>query len=115
MKSSAKRNSKELKEMSRVVDMNVGKFDAVLELGLLSEILPANVMVSSLRWSDSDIDMVLQCENDKLDVPALIQPLRRWRVAQLQQRQGGDSAVATINLKLSPPERSEKGRKEARR
>ena len=115
MKSSAKRNSKELKEMSRVVDMNVGKFDAVLELGLLSEILPANVMVSSLRWSDSDIDMVLQCENDKLDVPALIQPLRRWRVAQLQQRQGGDSAVATMNLKLSPPERSEKGRKEARR
>lgn len=115
MKSSLKRSARELKEMGRVVEMNPGKYDAVRELGLISEILPSNVMVSSMRWGESDIDMVLQCENDKLDVTALIQPLRRWRIAQLQQRQSGDSAVATINLKLAPMEASEKTKKKVRR
>ncbi|MCI5779505.1 MAG: hypothetical protein MR051_06805 [Lentisphaeria bacterium] len=115
MKSSAKRGAKELKEMSRVVDMNVGEYDAVREFGLISDILPSDVMVSGIRWSDTDIDLVLQCENDKLDVPALIQPLKRWRVAQLQQRQAGDSAVATINLKLAPLGTQEKAKKETKR
>ena len=115
MKTSSKRSSKELKEMGRVVEMNIGKYDAVRELGLISEILPSNVMVSSMRWGEAEIDMVLQCENDKLDLTALIQPLRRWRIAQLQQRQSGESAVATINLKLAPMDDQEKVRKKARR
>lgn len=115
MKSSSKRAAKEFKEMTRVVEMNVGKFDAVREFGLISEILPSNVMVSSMRWSDTDIDMVLQCENDKLDIPALIQPLGRWRISQLQQRQTGDSAVATINLKLAPLENENAVKKGAKK
>jgi hypothetical protein len=68
-----------------------------------------------MRWSDSSIDMVLQCENDKLDISALFMPLRRWRIAQLQQRQAGDSAVATINLKLAPLNAPDKNKKEAKR
>lgn len=114
-KSAVKRAGKELKEMSRIVDMDQGETEAVREFGLISEILPANVMVSSMRWSDTDIDMVLQCENDKLDLPSLIQPLKRWKIAQLQQRQAGDSAVATINLKLSPLDAADKNKKEAKR
>lgn len=114
-KSAVKRAGKELKEMSRVVEMNPGECDAVREFGLISTILPDNVMVSSMRWSDTDIDLVLQCENDKLDLPSIIQPLKRWKIAQLQQRQSGDSAVATINLKLAPLELTDKSKKEAKR
>ena len=102
MKLASKRSSKELKEMVRVVGTSVGEAEALGELALISEILPSDVMVSSIRWSDMDIDMVLQCENDRLDMAALIQPLRRWKIVQLQQRQNGDSAVATITVKLAP-------------
>ena len=82
--------------------MNSGNRVVVPEFALISDILPKDVMVSSIRWNDEAIDMVLICENDKIDLPRLLQPLRRWQVAQLQQRQAGDSAVATINLKLVP-------------
>ena len=102
MKLASKRSSKELKEMVRVVGTSVGEAEVLGELALISEILPSDVMVSSIRWSDMDIDMVLQCENDRLDMAALIQPLRRWKIVQLQLRQNGDSAVATITVKLAP-------------
>ena len=102
LKRSVKRNAKEQKEMARLVGMSVGEPDAVAEFALLSETLPSNVLVSSVRWNETDIDMVLQCENDKLDIPSLIQPLRYWKVGSQQQRQTGDSAVATITLKLIP-------------
>lgn len=102
LKRSVKRNSKELKEMTRLVGMEVGEPDAVAEFALLSETLPKDVLVSSIRWNETDIDVVMQCENSQLDLPALIQPLKYWKVGSLQQRQTGDSAVATINLKLIP-------------
>ena len=102
LKRSVKRNSKELKEMTRLVGMEVGEPDAVAEFALLSETLPKDVLVSSIRWNETDIDIVMQSENSQLDLPALIQPLKYWKVGSLQQRQTGDSAVATINLKLIP-------------
>lgn len=102
LKRSVKRNSKELKEMTRLVSMAVGEADAVAEFALLSETLPKDVLVSSIRWNETDIDIVMQCENSQLDLPALIMPLKYWKVGSLQQRQTGDSAVATINLKLIP-------------
>ena len=102
LKRSVKRNSKELKEMTRLVSMAVGEPDAVAEFALLSDTLPKDVLVSSIRWNETDIDVVMQCENSQLDLPALIMPLKYWKVGSLQQRQTGDSAVATINLKLIP-------------
>ena len=102
MKTTIKRETKDNKEIARVVEMNSGNRVVVPEFALISDILPKDVMVSSIRWNDEAIDMVLICENDKIDLPRLLQPLYRWQVAQLQQRQAGDSAVATINLKLVP-------------
>ena len=102
LRSSVKRSSKELKEMNRLVSMEIGDPDAVAEFALLSETLPNDVLVSSIRWNESDIDVVMLCENSQLDLPALIQPLKYWKIGSLQQRQTGESAVATINLKLIP-------------
>jgi hypothetical protein len=103
---SARRNSKRLlkeqKEMERVIDSGAGDPDLIQKFALLSNALPGNVLVSSIRWSDSSIDMILQCEDAKLDLPRIINPLGYWKIGQLQQRQTGDSAVATITLKLVP-------------
>ena len=71
-------------------------------VALLCNALPGTVLVSTLRWSENSVDMTLQCEDAKLDLPRIINPLGYWKIGQLQQRQGGDSAVATINLKLVP-------------
>ena len=102
LNSSVKRSAKELKEMTRLVSMTVGEPDAVAEFALLSETLPKDVLVSSIRWGESDIDIVMQSEDAQLDITSLIQPLKYWKVGSLQQRQTGDSAVATITLKLIP-------------
>lgn len=102
----ARRNSKkqlkEQKEMERVIASAAGDPDVVAKLAMLSNALPGNVLVSYIRWSDSGIDMTLQCEDSKIDLPGIINPLGLWKIGQLQQRQTGDSAVATISLKLVP-------------
>jgi len=106
-----KRDLKENKETARVVEMNSGNREAVQEFALLSEVLPKNVLVTSMRWNDNAVDLTLVCEDDTLDLSRLIQPLRRWKVEQQQQRRTGDSAVATINAKLVLLKDSGKGEK----
>ena len=98
----SKRLQKEQKEMERVIESASGDPDVIQKFALLSNALPGNVLVSSIRWSESSIDMILQCEDAKLDLPRIINPLGLWKIGQLQQRQTGDSAVATITLKLVP-------------
>ena len=99
---SSKRLLKEQKEMERVIAAGTGDPDVIAKFAILCNALPGNVLVSSIRWSENSVDMVLQCEDAKLDLPRIINPLGYWKIGQLQQRQGGDSAVATINLKLIP-------------
>ncbi|MBE6359053.1 MAG: hypothetical protein E7057_07400 [Lentisphaerae bacterium] len=103
LKSSIKRNSKEIKEISRIVGTVVGEADAVAEFAVLSERLPGDVLVSSVRWGEKDIDVVVQCEDSNFDFDRHFRSLRYWKVTQ-QGRQNPDSAVATITLKLSPIE-----------
>ena len=78
---------------------------------LISKILPRTVMVSSLRWSDSGIDLVMQSEEGNLDVQSILRPLTAWKIGQLQQRQFGDSAVTTVTVKLVPAEISPSSKK----
>jgi len=104
MKAQNKKASREVKEMQKVLATSTGDPDMLAKFAILSEALPANVLVSNVRWHDSGVDMVLLCEDDKLDLPGIINKLGIWKIGQLQQRQTGDSAVATINLKLVPIE-----------
>ena len=104
LKAQNKKASRELKEMQKVISTAVGDPDMLAKFALLSEALPGNVLVSNVRWHDAGVDMVLLCEDDKLDLPGIINGLGIWKIGQLQQRQTGDSAVATINLKLVPIE-----------
>lgn len=101
LKSSIKRSSKDIKEMTRLLETETGEADAVAEFALFAETLPYNVLVSSIRWNKSDIDVTVQCEDSNFDFDQLFRPLKYWKVTQ-QGRQNQDSAVATITIKLTP-------------
>ena len=87
--------------------------DVLETFALISKILPRTVMVSSLRWSDSGIDLVMQSEEGNLDVPAILRPLAAWKIGQLQQRQSGDRAVTAVTVKLIPADSASPAKKTA--
>ena len=73
----------------------------------LSRILPQNVMVQNLRWSDSSLDMTLRSDAENLSLPNIIRPLNYWKIAQLQQRRRPNETSSTITIKLVPAENTE--------
>jgi len=101
-----KRTARERKEMAKILAQPQGEHDVLGTFALISKLLPRTVMVSSLRWSDSGIDLVMQSEEGNLDVQSILRPLTAWKIGQLQQRQFGDSAVTTVTVKLVPAETS---------
>ena len=97
-----KRNQKASRDMARVVEITAGESDVIGKLAALSERLPENVLVSSMRWSDSGVDLQLQSENANINLPELLKPLNFWKIGNLQQRQMWGSDVTSINLRLVP-------------
>ena len=102
IQSRLKRNQKASRDMARVVEISAGESDVVGKLAALSRLLPENVLVSNLRWSDSGVDLQLQSENAGINLPMLLKPLNFWKVGNLQQRQMWNSDVTSINLRLVP-------------
>lgn len=103
LSSRLKATEKEQRELSRVVNLKAGEPDVIEKLAVLTELLPSNAMVSSLRWSESSVDLMIQSEAENLDLPALLRRVPYWKVGQLQQRRMGDT-VTMITLKLVPNE-----------
>lgn len=114
-----KRNQKASRDMARVVEITAGESDVVGKLAAFSRLLPENVLVSNLRWSDSGVDLQLQSENANINLPELLKPLNFWKIGNLQQRQMWGSDVTSINLRLVPniedPKDSKKGVKSSQR
>ena len=97
-----KRNQKASRDMARVVEITAGESDIIGKLAAFSKLLPENVLVSSMRWSDSGVDLQLQSENANINLPELLKPLKFWKIGNLQQRQMWGSDVTSINLRLVP-------------
>ena len=102
IQSRLKRNQKASRDMARVVEIVPGESDVIGKLAAFSRLLPENVLVSSMRWSDSGVDLQLQSENAGINLPVLLKPLTFWKVGNLQQRQMWNSDVTSINLRLVP-------------
>ena len=94
---------KELKELTRVVDLKAGELEVVDKLAALSTVLPSDMMVSGLRWSEKSLELQLQTEAENPDLAAILRPLTFWRIEQLQQRRINDSVIA-VTLSLTPVE-----------
>ncbi len=101
-KQSLKTMERELKELNRVLNQDPGEEDIIGKLADLSRVLPSNVMVQSLRWSDSALDLTLRSEAENLNMPDVLRPLKYWKISQLQQRTRNNEAGSTITLKLIP-------------
>lgn len=97
-----KRNQKASRDMTRVVEITAGESDIIGKLAAFSRLLPENVLVSYIRWSDSGVDLQLQSENANINLPELLKPLNFWKIGNLQQRQMWGSDVTSINLRLVP-------------
>jgi len=109
-----KRNQKASRDMARVVEISAGESDVIGKLAAFSRLLPENVLVSNMRWSDSGVDLQLQSENANINLPELLKPLNFWKIGNLQQRQMWGSDVTSINLRLVPnTDTVDKGKKKS--
>ena len=108
LKRKLKSGEKEQKELARVLNQKSGENDLIGKLADLSKILPQNVVVQNLRWSDSSVDLTLRSEAGNLDLPKLLRPLKYWKIGQLQERRRNNDTSSMIMLKLVPAEENAK-------
>ena len=97
-----KASEKERKELQRLLQQKAGTLLVLEKLSSLSTILPPNVMVQSLRWTDSAVDLTLRSEAENLNLPALFREIPHWKISQMQERRRNNDAASTITLKLVP-------------
>ncbi|MBO4633370.1 MAG: hypothetical protein J5858_15745 [Lentisphaeria bacterium] len=102
LRNQLKSGEKEQKEFARVLNQKPGENELIGRLADLSRILPDNVMVQMLRWSDSSVDLTLRSEAENLNLPQLLKPLTYWKIAQLQERRRNNEVTRNITLKLVP-------------
>ena len=102
LRSQLKTGEKEQKELARVLNQKPGENNLIARLADLSALLPENVMVQSLRWTDSSVDLTLRSEAENLNLPQLLKPLTYWKIAQLQERRRNNDVTRNITLKLVP-------------
>jgi len=102
LKNKLKAGEKEQKELSRVLNQKPERNNVIERLADLSGLLPGNVMVQSLRWSDNAVDLTLRSEAEDLNLHQLLKPLTYWKVAQLQERRRGNDVTRNISLRLIP-------------
>lgn len=91
---------REYKEMSRILDLNVGDREMTVTLGRLSSALPSSVLVSNFRLTDTGVEMTLQTTQEDLDLGAALRKAPGFKVATLQNRRVNDT-LTMITLKLN--------------
>lgn len=92
---------KSQKELQKVLNQKPGETEILEKLAAFSKQLPSNVMVQNLRWTDSTLDLTLRSEAENLNIPAIIRPLKCWKITQMQERRRNNESASTITLKLT--------------
>ena len=106
---------KDGKERQKYVPVKAGEHEIVRKLHDLTDFLPSSVMVSSMRWSDSGVDLTMFSE-ESLNISETFRTrFPYWKLANIQQRNfGGAATMITVRLTNSDesasPER-ERGRR----
>ena len=97
-----KSGEREQKELTRIADLKVGDRTVPGYLALLSEKLPDDVLVSSFRWNDGAIDLVLQTEAE-IDLVSFFNRLTGFKVVSASQRTNNNN-LTFANIKLTTQE-----------
>ena len=98
-------SAKEQKEMAKALNAVSENRDVLEDLYAISKQLPPDVMVSDFRWSEGEITLTIQSENENLDLTTKFAP--RWRISDMQHRNARQSAITVINVKLVPADRED--------
>ena len=96
-------SAKEQKEMAKALNAVTARSGVLDDLAAISKQLPGDVMVSDFRWSEGEISLTIQSENENLDLTTKFAP--RWRISDMQHRNARQSAITVINVKLVPADR----------
>jgi Tfp pilus assembly protein PilN len=99
MQTMLKTRDKELKEMTKVMELKAGQRNLLSHIANISNVLPQQVLVMSMRWSESGVDMNLQTAMEDPDLVPYLRNLPMYKISSMQHRQVGDTVVA-ITLKL---------------
>lgn len=100
LQNTLRRKDKEYKEMVRVNELNIGDRDMLINLARLSEAMPAQALVTSLRWSENSVDMVIQTAQQNLDMVSTLRRVPMFKVNSFQNRQVNDT-VMMVTLRLT--------------
>jgi Tfp pilus assembly protein PilN len=100
LQSRLRRKDKEFKEMVRVNELNIGDHDMLINLARLSEAMPAQALVTSLRWSENAVDLIIQTAQQNIDMVSTLRRVPMFKINSFQNRQMSDT-VMMITLKLT--------------
>ncbi len=103
-----RKKDKEYKEMVRVNELNIGDHDMLINLARLSEAMPAQALVTNLRWSESTVDLTIQTAQQNLDMVSTLRRVPMFKVNSFQNRQMNDT-IMMVTLRLGRVEQPAKG------
>lgn len=112
LKVKIRRMEKEGKEKYRSGLLKAGEHDIVAKLNDLTEHLPSNVMISSMRWNDSGLDLTMFSEANSGISEIFRTKFPYWKLANIQQRNfGGAATMITVKLINAGENENKEGRK----
>ncbi len=95
LKTAIKKREKEHKELQRVLETKAGTPDLLTPLSELCTGLPADAMVTSLRFGENSMDLVIQSASSTLNVQQLLRRFPGWKIGQLNQRTLNNNVTVT--------------------
>ena len=112
LKVKIRRMEKEGKEKYRSSLLKAGEHDIVKKLNDLTEFLPSNVMISSMRWNDSGLDLTMFSEANSGISEIFRTKFPYWKLANIQQRNfGGAATMITVKLTNADENENKEGRR----
>ncbi len=94
-----KSQEKELKEMNRVLEQNLGERSMLVVLADIANVVPTSVLVSNFRLNDSGLEMTFHHTQDNLDIGPALRKISGFKVSTLQNRKVNDT-LNMITVKL---------------
>ncbi len=101
LRKKVKANEKELKELQRTAELNIGSRDCIGYLGYISDKLPNEALVTNFRWNEGSLDMNFQTNSAELDMVAFFNRLAGFKVVNASQRRNPMNNFTIGNVKLT--------------
>lgn len=89
---------KNQKELQKVLNIAPGEKDLLNLLMQISQIIPENVRVTRFQQTENDIRLEFQSAAVNMNFTEVLSPLKRWKVANVSQRQANNISIVNLTL-----------------